>query len=117
MKKAKYILIIIAASFACIILGFFIGRICKDGTMTIHTEKSVQSISKNLNDPRPNGIVNINTANAELLQELPGIGEQTARDIVKYRRQNGPFSCKEDIMNVPGIGKGVYEQIQSMICV
>ena len=60
-------------------------------------------------------IVNINTAGPETLVLLPGIGEAKAAAIVRYRNANGPFSCIEDIMNVSGIGKAVFEQIKDRI--
>ena len=60
-------------------------------------------------------IVNINTAGPETLVLLPGIGEAKAAAIVRYRNANGPFSCIEDIMNVSGIGKALFEQIKDRI--
>ena len=60
-------------------------------------------------------IVNINSAGPEALVLLPGIGEAKAAAIVRYREVNGPFSCIEDIMNVSGIGKAVFEQIKDRI--
>jgi competence protein ComEA len=48
--------------------------------------------------------VPLNTATAEELDTLPGIGPQTARAIVEFREQNGKFSQPEDLLRVPGIG-------------
>ncbi len=54
--------------------------------------------------------VNINTATATELQErLRGIGENRAQRIVNYRAQHGPFAAPEDIMEVPYIGRRLYE--------
>ena len=61
--------------------------------------------------------VNINTADAESLMSLSGIGEKTAEKIISYREQNGPFVSAEDIMKVPGIGESKYENIKDSICV
>ncbi len=61
--------------------------------------------------------VNINTASAEELQKIPGIGAKKAADIVAYRESNGAFSHIEDIMNVPGIGQKTLESIADYICV
>ena len=63
------------------------------------------------------GPVNINTASAEELMRLPGIGEVLSRAIVDYREKNGAFSCIEDIMNVSGIGEGRFSAIEEYICV
>lgn len=55
--------------------------------------------------------VNINTASAEELGELPGIGETLARRIVTYRKVHGCFESPEALLNVEGIGKGKLEAI------
>lgn len=62
-------------------------------------------------------LVNINTAQAEQLCSLPGIGESKATDIITYREKNGAFTCKEDIMKVPGIKNSLYEKIEELIIV
>ncbi len=61
------------------------------------------------------GLVNINTADEETLCTLPGIGQSRARDILRYREENGPFESGEDIMNVPGIKSSVYGKIKDKI--
>lgn len=61
------------------------------------------------------GLVNINTADLETLCTLSGIGESRARDILRYREENGPFESCEDIMNVPGIKTSVYSKIKDRI--
>ena len=60
--------------------------------------------------------VNINTASAEELMKLKGVGEKTAEKIIEYRRET-PFETIEDIMNVNGIGEKKFEDIRDMICV
>ena len=63
----------------------------------------------------PDGKININTADSETLQTLPGIGEKRAADIVADREANGPFRIAEDLTRVKGIGEsilaGLLEQI------
>ena len=61
--------------------------------------------------------VNINTATAEELEALPGIGTELARRIIEYRTVNGPFTDPEDIQNVDGIGSGKFEAIKDLITV
>lgn len=61
------------------------------------------------------GLVNINTATIEELEALPGIGPVIAQRIVDYRTQYGPFSAKEQIKNVSGIGDKKYSDIESLI--
>ena len=61
--------------------------------------------------------VNINTASAEILQSLPGIGPQLAQAIVDYRNQNGLFGTIEGVKMVSGVGPGIFDQIQNLITV
>ena len=64
-----------------------------------------------------NKIININTASADLLDSLPGVGPSTASAIIKNREENGPFASIEDIMRVSGIGESKYSQLKDLICV
>ena len=61
------------------------------------------------------GLVNINKASSEELQELDGIGEALAENIIAYRENNGKFKNIEDIKNVSGIGDSKYERIKDNI--
>ncbi len=51
-------------------------------------------------------LIDLNRADAALLTSLPGIGEELARRIVEYREAEGPLSSPEDLLHVPGIGRG-----------
>lgn len=64
-----------------------------------------------------NGKVNINTATAEQLDSLPGIGASTAEKIIADREANGPFVTCEDLMRVSGIGEKKYAALSEEICV
>ena len=59
--------------------------------------------------------VNINTANLEELDSLPGIGPSTAQAIIDYRRQFGDFQRPDEITNVSGIGSATYDRIKDLI--
>lgn len=63
------------------------------------------------------GLININTADATQLQELPGVGPSTAEAIVQDRQRNGAFTSKEDLMRVSGIGEKKYAKLESKICI
>ncbi len=52
--------------------------------------------------------INLNTASAELLSYISGIGPKLAEAIVDYRSANGPFKSRADLMNVPRLGKKAY---------
>ena len=62
-------------------------------------------------------LVDINRAEAWLLDALPGIGPALAEAIVTYREQNGLFCHCSEINNVDGIGQAIYEQIKDLITV
>ncbi|HID64485.1 MAG TPA: competence protein ComEA [Anaerolineae bacterium] len=66
---------------------------------------------------RGGGKVNINTATAEELGTLPGIGPTKAQSIIDYRTANGPFQSIEDIKNVRGIGDATFEKLKDKISV
>lgn len=61
--------------------------------------------------------VNINTATVEELKTLKGIGEKKAEAIIEYRKKNGSFKNKEELMKVRGIGKKLYESFQERVIV
>jgi competence ComEA-like helix-hairpin-helix protein len=61
--------------------------------------------------------IDINRAEAWLLEALPGIGPTKAQAIIDYRQQNGYFSDISEILNVEGIGQDIYEQIKDLITV
>ena len=61
--------------------------------------------------------VNINTATAEQLQTLPGIGEALAGRIVAYREANGPFTSVAQLTQVSGIGEKRLAAILELITV
>ncbi len=63
------------------------------------------------------GRINLNTATAETLMQLPGIGEIRANAIVDYREENGDFPSVDALTAVPGIGVGILDDIRHLIAV
>ena len=61
--------------------------------------------------------ININTDNKEKLMTISGIGSSKADAIIEYRTKNGNFKTTEDIMNVSGISKTIYDKIKDTITV
>ncbi len=61
--------------------------------------------------------ININLAEAWLLESLPSIGKVRAQAIIEYRQQNGPFRNIMELSNVEGIGNTIYEEIKHLITV
>jgi competence protein ComEA len=58
------------------------------------------------------GVVNINTATAEELQLLPGIGEARARAVIALRKKNGGFKSVDELTQVKGIGPTALERLR-----
>ena len=61
--------------------------------------------------------ININTASADELMNLKGIGEKKAKAIIEFRKTNGRFQNPEDLIKVPGIGPKTMEANKDRIVV
>lgn len=89
----------------------------KDGQMVYFPTCEEEQQTKLRTVDAQTGMVNINTASAEVLSTLPGIGESKAADIISYRESNGKYHRTEDIMKVPGIKENLYAKIRERIVV
>lgn len=102
-----------------------LARVVKDGEQIAIAAASVPGSSPSSdagssvgsNDLPVSGLVNINTATAEQLASLPGIGPSTARKIVASRTEEGSFASKEDLKRVSGIGDKKYAALADLITV
>jgi competence protein ComEA len=65
--------------------------------------------------PSPTAPVDLNTATAEQLDALPGVGPVTAQKIVDYRTQHGPFTSVDDLDAIPGIGPARIADLQGLV--
>lgn len=74
-------------------------------------EYNTANIENNIKEEK----ININTADEDELQRLPGVGASTAAKIIKYREENGSFRKIEDIQNVKGIGEAKYNDLKEQI--
>lgn len=61
--------------------------------------------------------ININTASAEELQQIKGVGKTRAQAIVTYREQHGPFIQVEDLLSVTGIGDATLARNRHILTV
>lgn len=59
--------------------------------------------------------INVNTADAELLAELPGIGPSRAEAIIKEREANGEFESIDDLTRVSGLGEATVDRMRDQI--
>jgi competence protein ComEA len=61
--------------------------------------------------------VNINTANSEQLQQVPGIGPATAEKILQMRKSYGPFKSVDDLLAIRGLGAKRLEKMRKYLTV
>ena len=59
--------------------------------------------------------VDLNTASVSLLNYVSGIGNTTAKNIIKYREENGSFTNRKELLNVSKLGKKTFEQCAGFI--
>jgi len=83
-----------------------------DSLLAVDSEKREKSKSK-----RTLKLININEAGVEELKALPGIGEKTAENIIKYRAEIGKFTTVEELLDVKGIGEKTLEKIRGVITI
>jgi competence protein ComEA len=67
--------------------------------------------------PVPGAAVDLNTATAEQLDTLPGVGPATAAAIIAHREQHGPFTAVDQLLDVRGIGEAKLEQLRDLVSV
>lgn len=113
--KCEKILLGLAGLFLVFLLVlFFRDRAAlKAAPVTVETENAVPQESF-LPDVSP---LDVNSASAEELAGLPGIGEVLAQRIVDYRTANGPFEAVEDLLSVSGIGEKRLAELEGRITV
>lgn len=80
------------------------------------TPASTSSVSENT-QATPDVLVNINTATAEQLQNLPNIGEVRAKAIIDYREEHSGFKAIEELQEVSGIGEKTFEHLSTYVTV
>ena len=107
MKKwVIWCLLLICCTCIAFTGGFFIGRNQNYAAVEVIPAPA---------DPQVQGKVNINTADAELLQTLPGIHAELADRIVLYRQTYGSFATVGDLVQVDGIGTEILQGILDYI--
>ena len=116
ITKTEKILVLCTVVFAACLCGFCFAEIAagRNGAQTVEAERTVPAEDR---IPGEAGPVNLNNADAELLQELPGIGPALAARIVEYRAANGPFPTTAHLMKVEGIGPGTYMGLLELVTV
>lgn len=121
MKKLDIIFpVAVTALFAGIIVGILIARYASNTVINLPTANNQTAISTESTEASFNNQtnkLNINTASANELAMLPGIGDKIAQEIVNYRETSGLFTSIEELRNVNGIGQKRFDAISEYITV
>ena len=138
ISKLELISLILAAAFGAFAAGWFLRGASSAQPVRVETEhllaqptavvlptaETQPSVTPNPSPavtaeqtPAPDGKIDLNTATAEELVTLPGIGEKRAAAIIADREANGPFRMPEDLTRVDGIGEGILEGLIDLVTV
>ena len=85
------------------------------GTLAQGVQEPVLEQTGADSSPSTAGKIDLNTASEEELMTIPGIGKTRAADILSYRRTHGRFGSTEELMQISGIGTGLYEKIKEYV--
>lgn len=123
LKRLAAFVIPALALLACgVMLGIFLMQTRTAGTISVQhaepdePEEAVQTVMEEPSDAADDRL-DLNTATAAELQELPGIGEVIAQRIIDYRDLCGRFLDPEQLMEVDGIGEAKYEKLRELVTV
>lgn len=135
LENAEKLLLALTAALCVFLLGFYVGRSGTRETITVQSaglalpkaetstgeadtgDEAAASVLPEAASGQQGAPVNINTATAEELQTLPGIGEVLAARIIEFRTENGAFRLIDELMDVRGIGEAVFDGLKDQITV
>lgn len=118
MKKGSRFLLIGITLFCCgLVIGILMGRWMNryDVTLTVNDQPTLSTADAPKESKEERYLINVNSASADLLDTLPGVGPVIAQRIVEYRNENGPFTSKTELLNIDGIGAETVLKLYDLI--
>lgn len=116
MKKASLIMIALTLVFAAFTAGFILGRNAIRDRVSVSVANAPKETEATAATVSTGPVqINVNTATAQQLSTLPGIGDVLAQRIIDFRNANGPFESLADLTKVEGIGDKKLESILEYI--
>lgn len=113
VTKTEILILALAAAFLAALVLMYPRE--ADGDYTVTTQRRApQAVTP---APRERAPVDINTAGADELETLSGIGPALAGRIVDYREEHGPFQSVEELLEVSGIGETTLEKLRGEVTV
>src|SRR2546423_120335 len=119
IQRALLLLVLLLASPACVKRS----RIASSSSKPLELGSPTQSTQQGANDhqptpvPKTNQLININTASANELETLPGIGKGLADRIIDHRERFGPFRRMEHLIIVRGISDRRFRALRDLVTV
>ena len=110
--QSKFYLLLVLLLLGAALLSLFYNQVLLKGERI-----SPQTVMLDPETVQNKGRINLNTATAEELCQLHGLGEKLAERIVAYREEHGGFRSVQELMEVKGIGEKLYRQISDEITV
>lgn len=120
ISKLELVSLLLTAVFLSFTVGWFLRGNAAAQPIRVETERilpAAQNTPIALPVPTEGAtpLIDINTASAQELEALPGIGPKRAADIIAYREAHGPFRVPEDLSKVSGIGESTLEGLIDLI--
>ena len=112
LTKTEFGLLLLTGLFLVLMVGMM-ETADRGGSIGIYTVTTRETAAEVV--PESALPVNVNTATAEELDVLPGIGPALAGRIIAYREEHGPFTAVEQLLEVSGIGEAVLDGLRDQI--
>ena len=113
ITKTEWILLVMAMIFLLLVGALYLraAAVAEGADYTISTVRRTEDPVT----PEPMASVDVNTADASLLQTLEGVGPALAQRIIDYREEHGAFQSVEELLKVKGIGEATLEGFRDRV--